>query len=482
MMSTLRARMMLTVGLLAITAIIAVALAARQGTRLQFRHYQELERVSGDAKASDSPQRVAAILDDNCCTAASIATAVAVLDPREVLLVMNEQGAVLAKAGQPLQAGSGLRFHRNGDELTVEGIDAPSTEIRSSLTLRFRLHGIPIKTVDGTPAALYVLRIPEPSRVRPENVFLGSVDRSLIWMTVLVALVVLSATWTLTRRLAAPIEELRLAARDLALGDLSRRVQARGSDEVAELARGFNAMATELERQQALRRSLVHDVVHELRTPLTALRCRLDTISDGLSRLPQQEIAHADEEVEHLTRLVDDLQELALAEAGELKLTRSEVELATVVLSAARAAGLENDPRMKMENADGLIVYGDVVRLRQVVLNILSNAARYTPADGAITVRAFEREDQAVIEVHNTGSSLADDDLSHVFDRFYRADASRQRSTGGTGLGLAIVKNLVEAHHGHVWARSDASGVSFGFAVPKQREGEGKKGSSARTS
>ena len=482
MMSTLRARMMLTVGLLAITAILAVALAARQGTRLQFRRYQELERFSGDARPSDAPQKVSAILDGKCCSAASIGSAAPLLGARELLLVMNEQGTVLAKAGKPLEEGRNFRFQRNGDELTVEGIDPQSSDIRSSLTLRFRLRGIPIKTEDGTPAALYILRIPEPSRERPENVFLGSLDRSLIWMTVLVALVVLIATWILTRRLASPLEELRSAARDLARGDFSRRVPARGSDEVADLARGFNAMAAELEHQQALRRNLVHDVVHELRTPLTALRCRLDTISDGLSRLPHREIAQADEEMEHLTRLVDDLQELALAEAGELKLSRSEVELVPVLLSAARAAGLENDSRVRMETVDGLMVTGDVVRLRQVVLNIMSNAARYTPFDGVITVRAFAREDQAVVEVYNTGSSLTNDDLAHVFDRFYRADESRQRATGGTGLGLAIVKNLVEAHHGQVWARSDSSGVTFGFAVPLRRDGKENRGSLARTS
>ena len=134
--------------------------------------------------------------------------------------------------------------------------------------------------------------------------------------------------------------------------------------------------------------------------------------------------------------------------------------------SAARAAGLEGDPRLRMTLDNNLIIRGDAVRLRQVVLNILSNAARYTPADGMITVSAAHRDKEIIVEVHNTGSNLTGDEIAHVFDRFYRADPSRQRASGGTGLGLSIVKNIIEAQGGRVWSRSDDSGVSFAFALP----------------
>ena len=116
----------------------------------------------------------------------------------------------------------------------------------------------------------------------------------------------------------------------------------------------------------------------------------------------------------------------------------------------------------------GLLVRGDAVRLRQVVLNILNNAARYTPSEGVITVSAFHHDKETVVEVHNTGSTLTPDEIAHVFDRFYRADPSRQRASGGTGLGLSIVKNLIEAQGGRVWSRCDDSGVSFAFALPSQ--------------
>jgi len=296
--------------------------------------------------------------------------------------------------------------------------------------------------------------------------FLGSVDRSLLLVTTLIAAIALLATWILTRRIAEPIEELRGAARDLARGNLGRRVDIRGSGEIAELSRSFNAMAEELENLQTLRRNLVHDVVHELRTPLAALRCRLDSVTDGVAADPRKEIAGANDEIDHLSRLVEDLHELALAEARDLKLTIVEVPLKPILESAGRAASLETDSRLRMMLENGLVVRGDAVRLRQIVLNILSNAARYTLTDGVIAVSASHRGKETVVEVHNTGSHLTPPEIARVFDRFYRADPSRQRASGGTGLGLSIVKNPVEAHGGRVWGWSDDLGVSFGFALP----------------
>jgi two-component system sensor histidine kinase BaeS len=213
----------------------------------------------------------------------------------------------------------------------------------------------------------------------------------------------------------------------------------------------------------------VHDVAHELRTPLTALRCRLDTVADGLASDPARTLAGASEEVRHLTRLVDDLQELALAEAGELKLTIAPVSLDEAVRSAVGAASLDRDPRLHLEIEDTR-VRTDAVRLRQILINLLTNADRHTPPDGAISVRARRDSSQVVIEVRNTGSALDEEQRARVFDRFYRADPSRQRATGGSGLGLAIVKHLAEALGGSVAAESDAAGVTMRVRVPGVNE------------
>ena len=343
-----------------------------------------------------------------------------------------------------------------------------------------------MRLADGRTARAYVVPFPDAEGDRNAAVFLGSLDRRLLAATGLVGLLALAVTWALARGIVRPLAELRAATADLARGQLSRRVTPSGSGEVTELGRAFNAMAGELERQQALRQSLVHDVAHELRTPLTALRCRLETVLDGLSPDPARAVRDLHEEVLHLGRLVDDLQDLALAEARELRLNLTDVPLADVVASAIRAAGLDGDARVRLDLPPGLSVRADPLRLRQILLNLLTNAARHTPAGGVIELRAargtlpaesvpgaspgptgpgFGVADVSV-EVRNTGSHLDAEQIARVFDRFYRADPSRQRTTGGTGLGLAIVKHLVEAHGGRAWAASDEDSVTMGFALP----------------
>lgn len=469
MISSLRLRMMTAVGLLAIAAVVAVALAARQRTRAEFHRFQELEKISAATDPNTDAEHIAALLAGRCCDPDALRTATAALSRHQVLVVADSSGRVIAKSGKPLDTIGEFRFSQHGEVVSIEAARHDQGGVVTGVSLRFQVPGIPVRLTNGSTAHLYVFPVfpmPEEKAAGPEAVFLGSVDRSLLLATILIAALALLATWMLTRRIAGPIEELRAAAQDLAGGNLGRRVDTRGSDEIAELSRSFNAMAAELEKVQVLRRNLVHDVVHELRTPLAALRCRFDSVTDGISRDPQKEIVGANEEIDHLLRLVEDLHELALAEARELKLAISESPLEPIVQSAARAAGLEGDPRLRMTLDNNLVIRGDAVRLRQVVLNILSNAARYTPADGMITVSASHQDKETIVEVHNTGSNLTSDEIAHVFDRFYRADLSRQRASGGTGLGLSIVKNIIEAQGGRVWSRSDDSGVSFAFALP----------------
>jgi signal transduction histidine kinase len=294
-------------------------------------------------------------------------------------------------------------------------------------------------------------------------------------VTTLAAVLAIAATWMISRRIVGPVAELSAAAGDLSAGKLDRRVIVRGAGEVADLGRRFNAMAAELERQHTLRRGLLHDVAHELRTPLTALRCRLETWMDGLSPAPATAYRDMRDEVLHLGQLVDDLQELALAEARELRLHAAPLEIAPLISSAIRAAGLEHDPRVRTSGEPGLVAHADAVRVRQIVLNLLANADRHTPAGGSINIHAATHArasasagagTEVIVAVSNTGSHLTPDQLARVFDRFYRTDPSRQRATGGTGLGLAVVKHLVEAQGGSVWARSGDTDVTVAFTLP----------------
>jgi signal transduction histidine kinase len=453
--------LLVAVGVLAVAAVTAVALAARQTTRYEFLRFQDLAHGGPTSIPSEVAERVAAALTGRCCTSDVVREAATSLPPESGFIVVDPNTGSHVALGGAFLALRDVKVTAEGDRITIDARQDQGA-IKEGIALRLQHAGLPIVLADGRAARVHVL----PFRPAGEDAVLASLDRRLLIATSLVSIAVLVVTWGITRRIVGPVAELGDAARDLAGGDFSRRVDTRGSDEVADLARTFNAMAAQLERQQMLRQNLVHDVVHELRTPLTALRCRLETLLDGLATNPAETLRAVNEEVGHLSRMVDDLQELALAEARELRLSIEDVAVVQVVESAARAAGLEQDPRLRLEVDATLAARGDRVRVRQVLLNLLTNADRYTPPDGAITVSARGEGADAIINVRNTGETLDEDQLARVFDRFYRADPSRQRATGGAGLGLAIVKQLIEAQGGRLWARREADGMSFGFALP----------------
>lgn len=463
-MLSLQRQLLLAVGVVACGAVIAVGIAARQTTRVEFQKFQRLVHERQMTDGSDVMARVRSALDGACCTDAAMGAAKAALEEGQGLLVLDQDGAVRGVAGLGVDA-SALRATYKGGVLHLETTDvAPGRN--SGVTLDMQGGpSVPIRLADGRAGSAHLLPA-LASGLAPADQFLGSVDRRLLVAGLLVAALAIVATWVTTRRIVGPIAELRDATRALAEGQLSRRVSVGGATEIAELGRGFNTMAAELERQETLRRNLVHDVAHELRRPLTSLRCRLETAIDGLSADPQPTLRQLNDDVSHLSQLVGDLDDLARAEAGDLKLAIADVDVADVCRSAIRAANLEQDSRVRLDVDDALVVRGDVVRVRQILVNLLTNADRHTPADGTITVKAHAREREATIEVHNTGSALAPEELERVFDRFYRADPSRQRATGGSGLGLAIVKHLTELQAGRVWASSDASGVTVGVGLP----------------
>ena len=485
MISSLQTRLLLAVGALAVAAVAAVAVAVRYGARQEFFRFQDVERRMQSAGTSELAPQLAADLDGRCCEAVALRSAASRLTRTLALLVVDaDTGALLASAGAPLARFDRVTTRLDGRSLTIDAEERGPTPHK--IRLAFVLAGAPLRLVDGRTARAYVVPLPDAEGDRNAAAFLGSLDRRLLAVTGLVGLLALAVTWALARGIVRPLAELRAATADLARGQLSRRVTPSGSGEVTELGRAFNTMAGELERQQTLRQSLVHDVAHELRTPLTALRCRLETVLDGLSPDPARAVRDLHEEVLHLGRLVDDLQDLALAEARELRLNLTNVPLCDVVASAVRVAGLDGDTRVRVDLPQGLSVRADPLRVRQILLNLLTNAARYTPAGGVIELRAARGTSPAEsgpgaspaptgpgfsvadvrVEVRNTGSHLDAEQIARVFDRFYRADPSRQRTTGGTGLGLAIVKHLVEAHGGRAWAASDEGSVTMGFTLP----------------
>lgn len=460
--ASLQARLLLAVGGLALAAIGLVALAARHETRLEFLRLADVQRHEESARLPALAGRLARALDGRCCDA--IGEVAAELPADTALLVLDARGAVVATAGAASVAGTRVEARRSGDVLALEITRRDGPRVAQTM-LQFRQAPSPLRLTGGEPASLYVVPFPAGGD-EPAAAFFGALDRRLLAAAAIVGLLALTATWVIVRGVTRPVEALQAATRDLASGVWTRRVEPRGSRETRALGEAFNTMAVELQRQEALRRDLVHDVAHELRTPLTDLRCRLEAVIDGLAPDPQQAVRDLRDDVRHLARLVDDLQELAQAEARVLPLRVEPVALAGAVRVALRTAGLDGDARVEAAVAPALGVHADPDRLRQIVVNLLTNAARHTPADGTITIGAAAVDGVVRVEVHNTGSMLEHAEVARLFDRFYRADPARSRATGGSGLGLAIVKQLVEAQGGRVWASSDAGGVTVGFSLP----------------
>jgi two-component system OmpR family sensor kinase/two-component system sensor histidine kinase BaeS len=301
--------------------------------------------------------------------------------------------------------------------------------------------------------------------------FLARVRTSLLWAGLGAVLLSLLLGVLLSRLLTAPLARLGAAAQSVAAGDLSQRVAVTAGDEIGDLGRAFNDMAESLGKAETLRKNLIADISHELRTPLTVVQGDLQAILDGVYPLDMAQVTSLYDETRLLTRLVDDLHDLALADAGQLRLERTPVDLAELARSAAgpfmpvaEAAGV----RLAVETGGDAVVDGDPDRLSQVLRNLMSNAVRHTPAGGRVTIRVRSSDGTAVLEVADTGTGISAEDLPYVFDRFYRGDRSRSRTGGGAGLGLAIARQLIAAHGGSIGVASEAGGgTTFTVRLPK---------------
>lgn len=299
---------------------------------------------------------------------------------------------------------------------------------------------------------------------------ISAINRQVTIAAAAVAVVALGAAFWLARRIVRPVEELTEAARQLEGGELSRRVAVSSHDEIGLLGRAFNAMAESIERNEALRKQMTSDVAHELRTPLNNISGYLEAIADGVVAPTPAVVESLQEEADLLVRLVNDLEQLTLADAGHQVLSRGRVSLSEIV---ERSVALLS-PRAKSGNvafetflARGAVVEGDAGRLAQVCRNLLENAVRHTPAGGTVQARVRREDDTVVLEVADSGPGIGAEHLPFIFERFYRADASRNRATGGAGLGLAIVRQLVEAHGGVVTASNRiGGGALFRVALP----------------
>ena len=276
-------------------------------------------------------------------------------------------------------------------------------------------------------------------------------------LVILAGLVLFFITLRAVRRVTAPVGELMEGVERVAEGDYATRVAEHGTRDARALARAFNRMVTRLQSSETERRGLLADVTHELRTPLTVIQGNLEALLDGVYPADAEHLAPILDETQVLSRLIDDLRTLALAESGSLTLYREPTDLGVLAgetAAAFRAQAEAAGVTLTVDVSDDLpLMNVDPVRLREVLTNLTANALRYTPAGGRVTLRGRiaggEAPGGVVLEVADNGAGISAEALPHIFDRFYKSDELR-----GTGLGLAIAKNLVAAHGGEIGVRS----------------------------
>lgn len=301
------------------------------------------------------------------------------------------------------------------------------------------------------------------------------VEAGLGWFaSALLAVVAgLVAIQLLARGMTSPLREMVVATHEMAKGDYSRSVTSSSRDEVGELARAFNKMAADLAEVDRMRRDLVANVSHELRTPITALQALLENAVDGVAPADSATLETMLLQVHRLARLVDQLLDLSKLESGTIPLRVIEFEVRPLLDQTIKESEIHADTtdravqfELRVEPKD-LCGQGDVERIHQIVSNLIDNAVRHSPRGGTVHVGAFATRHDLVIEVTDEGEGIPHSEREKVFERFYRADASRSTHSGGSGLGLAIARWIVDLHGGHIAAGDNSpNGCRMSFMIP----------------
>jgi len=301
--------------------------------------------------------------------------------------------------------------------------------------------------------------------------FLHSLNRSTLLAGLLAALAALGVSAILVRQLAHPIDAMTRAVERITVGNYDEQLDVTSQDKIGQLAQAFNSMSAKLKQSEQLRQQMTADVAHELRTPLSVIKGDLEALVDGVYPANQETFQSLLEETQRLSRLIDELRELSLLEAGELRLEKTPTDLVRVarqLLQAFRPTAQTKGVTLQLQSTEQLpTLVLDEDRMAQVLRNLLSNALRYTPPGGTVTLALGLEESRVHCTVSDTGPGIAQQALDNVFERFWRADEARAHFSGGAGLGLSICKALVEAHGGTMWAKSaEGEGSTFGFYLP----------------
>lgn len=307
-----------------------------------------------------------------------------------------------------------------------------------------------------------------------EQLLVESFNRYL-WLAALISLIIaVSAGFLISRYMTSPLRQLAAATRKVTAGDFTPRITRITNDEIGEVSSTFNIMTEQLEKKEISRKQLLANIAHELRNPLSIVQGNLEAWRDNVISPTPEQISSVYDETVLLGRLITDLKELSLAEAGQITLDKEPINIGEMVSESISnlmiSSGEKNIDIVKDIPTNLPLAFIDEGRIRQVMRNLLDNALRYTPDNGNIMIRAIIRQDWIEISVSDSGSGIAPEDIPYIFDHFYKADRSRSRKYSGSGIGLALVKQIIELHGGRVWAESKPGvGSTFHFTIPRYK-------------
>jgi two-component system OmpR family sensor kinase len=468
-MNRLWVQLTLAITFVVLVAVGIIAVLINRTTDIEFRQY--ITRSGMQASGSGIQQLVAYYEQEGSW--------------QGVDDLLAEGISIIMPMGMPVMPPMDRRPNGPGPQLDILLADASGKVIYDSagkdegkhLSSRDRTKALPITREDSVEVIGYLLLSLPVARDRLgslEQRFLDRMERILFIGTVLAVGLGLVIGLLLSRNLTAPLQRLASAARAVAGGDLEHQVKVEGSAEMAKVAQAFNEMTIALADSERQRQNMVVDVAHELRTPLSVVQGNLQAILDGVYALDKAEISRLYDETRLLNRLVNDLRELALADAGQLSLDLQRIDIAQVIESTVENLSLAaeaHEVTLIAQIPDDLCpVRVDPDRVAQILRNLLVNALRHTPSEGTVEVTASQTATEVQVAIADTGEGIAPENLAHIFDRFWRADRSRARDSqwaGGSGLGLSVAQSLVEAQGGRIWAESKlGKGSTFYFALP----------------
>jgi signal transduction histidine kinase len=464
-MRSLRARLFVTLWPLFVVAILAVGALSSRSARLELAQFESamLSSRSGDVTASVTDSVVEAWTALYTRTGgATLQRLASRMGDSLQLLVLDTSGIFVASSDSSLTPANVRMKSNGGIELT-----RTLTRGRERQLQRLLISGSILSSREqGRLGYLYELpgTMPRPSGAR---IMVAGIERSL-WLAVLLACVLAAVgTWMLAYPVVAQVRRLTAAASDVQANRLSTRVRVSSRDELGELEQSFNNMAESLQRTEAAKRQLISDLAHELRTPLTNVIGLLEAMRDGLRAPDADTLLSTQEEAMLLKQLIDELQELALADAAGLTFDIRPLDARVELRRAADAFQASSPPILLALPESHATVLADSRRLAQVLRNVLQNAITHTPAEGRITASLGRVDDTTVIEVEDSGRGIPVEQLPLIWDRFYRVDPSRDRATGGMGLGLALTRRMVEGMGGTIDAESEPGvGTTITIRLP----------------